>query len=159
MSTGPDEPESQISRNPVLLEIPSTFAMLELVDRITAHFGQIAGLDEDSAHGMGVAVREAVVNGIKHGNGCDERKRVRVEYALATNAVQRLVVVRVRDEGDGFEMESLPDPLADENVAATSGRGIFLIRAFMDDVQVYRMPGGGTEIHMAKAIEKPPSEH
>ncbi len=133
--------------------------MLKLVDGVTEQFGQIAGLDEDGLHALGIAVREAVVNGIKHGNECDERKRVRVEYAVVHNAVQRRVVVRVRDEGHGFEIEGLADPLALENVGLTSGRGILLIRSFMDDVEVRRVTGGGTEITMAKAIQGAYSQH
>jgi serine/threonine-protein kinase RsbW len=128
--------------------------MLELVDRVTEQFSEIAGFDEDATHDLGIAVREAVVNGMKHGNGWDERKRVRLEYAIANDPAQRRVVVRVRDEGDGFELKSLADPIADENLGATGGRGIFLIRTFMDDVRVHTMPEGGTEITMAKAIEK-----
>ena len=130
--------------------------MLKLVDAVTEHFGQIAGLDEDGVHGLGVAVREAVVNGIKHGNECNEHKRVHVEYAVVHNSVQRRVVVRVRDEGHGFEMDGLADPLAPENVGLTSGRGILIVRSFMDDVEVRRMPGGGSEITMTKAIQGPP---
>ena len=126
--------------------------MLKLVDHASEQFGQMAGLDEDAVHGLGAAIREAVVNAIKHGNGADRRKRVRVEYDVATDHAQPQVVVRVHDEGAGFDAEHLADPLAPENVAVTSGRGVFLMRAFMDDVQVRRLPAGGTEIVMAKAI-------
>ena len=126
--------------------------MLKLVDHVSEQFGQIAGLDEDAVHGFGVAVREAVINAIKHGNGADQRKRVRVEYDVAKDPAQPQVVVRVHDEGAGFDSEHLPNPLAPENVSVTSGRGIFLMRAFMDDVQVRQLPAGGTEIVMAKAI-------
>jgi serine/threonine-protein kinase RsbW len=133
--------------------------MLKLVDDVTEHFGQIAGLDEDEVHGLGVAVREAVVNGIKHGNEGDQRKRVRVEYAVAHDAAQRRVVVHVRDEGHGFEIEGVADPLAAENIGLASGRGILLIRSFMDDVAVRRVPGGGTEITMAKTIQGASLQH
>ena len=128
--------------------------MLKLVDHVSEQFGQIAGLDEDAVHGLGIAVREAVINAIKHGNGADQRKRVRVEYDVAKDPAQPQVVVRVHDEGAGFDSEHLPNPLAPENVSVTSGRGIFLMRTFMDDVQVRQLPAGGTEIVMAKAINR-----
>jgi serine/threonine-protein kinase RsbW len=64
------------------------------------------------------------------------------------------VVVRVRDEGSGFDMTGVPDPLAPENISETSGRGIFLMRALMDDVQVHHLPAGGTEIVLAKTINR-----
>ena len=152
MSTGPAAPTSHIAGESVLLEISSTFDMLKLVDAVSEQFGHMAGLDEDSVHWLAVAVREAVVNGIKHGNAGDNRKRVRVEYTIASGDSRPSVVVRVRDEGPGFTVESLADPLAPENVSETSGRGLFLIRTFMDDVQVRPAADGGCEVVMAKAI-------
>jgi serine/threonine-protein kinase RsbW len=152
VSNDPAAPTSHIAGESVLLEISSTFEMLKLVDHVSEQFGQMAGLDEDSMHHLGVAVREAVVNGIKHGNAGDKRKRVRVEYTVANGDPRPSVVVRVRDEGQGFDAEALADPLAPANLEGTSGRGLFLIRTFMDDVQVRPAAGGGTEVVMAKAI-------
>lgn len=126
---------------------------MKLVDHVTEEFGQSAGLDEDAVHCLAIAVREAVVNGIKHGNGCDEGKRVRIEYAVA-DAPQARVVVRVCDEGRGFEVERVADPLAPENVSLTGGRGVFLMRSFMDDVDVRPAAGGGTEVVMTKALSR-----
>ena len=138
----------------VLLDISSTFEMLRLVDQVSEQFGQMAGLDEDEVHRLGVAVREAAINAMKHGNHCDHRKRVRVEYAVPFDPARPRVVVRVRDEGSGFDISRLVDPLAPENISGTSGRGIFLMRTFMDDVQVHALPSGGTEIVLAKAINR-----
>jgi len=138
----------------VLLEIPSTFEMLKVVDFLSEQFARIAGLDEDGAHCLGIAVREAVVNAMKHGNRNDVRKRTRVEFAAWVDLPQPRVVVRVRDEGSGFDMTGVRDPLAPENISETSGRGIFLMRALMDDVQVHHLPAGGTEIVLAKTINR-----
>ena len=146
-------PMSETAKS-VRLEIPSTFEMLKVVDLISEQFAQIAGLDEDEAHCLGVAVREAVVNAMKHGNRNDFRKRTCVEYAARIDLAQPRVVVRVRDEGNGFDMTGVPDPLAPENISGTSGRGIFLMRSLMDDVQVHHLPAGGTEIVLAKAINR-----
>ena len=148
----PGAPIASVTGTGALLDISSTFDMLTLVDPVSEAFGRLAGLDEESVHHLGVAVREAVVNGIKHGNDGDPGKRVRVGYGIANDGARRRVVVRVHDEGAGFDAEHLADPLAPENVAVTSGRGVFLMRTFMDDVQVRRLPAGGTEIVMAKAI-------
>jgi serine/threonine-protein kinase RsbW len=152
VSNDPAALASHIAGKSVLLEISSEFEMLRLVDDVSEQFGQMAGLDEDSVHWLGVAVREAVVNGIKHGNAGDKRKRVRVEYTVVNGDPRPRVVVRVRDEGPGFDVAELADPLAPENVSGTSGRGLFLIRTFMDDVQVRPAADGGTEVVMAKAI-------
>lgn len=138
----------------VLLDISSTFEMLRLVDQVSEQYGQMAGLDEDGVHGLGVAVREAAVNAMKHGNRCDHHKRVRIEYAAPVDSARPRVVVRVCDEGNGFDTNSLSNPLAPENILETSGRGILLMRTLMDDVQVHVLPSGGTEIVLAKAINR-----
>jgi serine/threonine-protein kinase RsbW len=81
---------------------------------------------------------------VKHGNRQDPRKHVRVEFEIVNSQVPPQMVVRVRDEGDGFDMHAVPDPCQPDTVVGTGGRGVFLIRAFMDDVQVREAPGGGT---------------
>ena len=138
----------------VLLDISSTFEMLKLVDQVSEQYGQMAGLDEDGVHGLRVAVREAAVNAMKHGNRCNHHKRVRIEYTVPIDPARPRVVVRVSDEGNGFDLNSLSNPLAPENISETGGRGIFLMRTFMDDVQVHALPSGGTEIVLAKAINR-----
>jgi len=141
------------SGNRVVIEISSTIDMLKLVDHVSEEFAQLAGFDEDSVHCLAVAVREAVVNGIKHGNTGDERKQVRVEYTRSDSPYP-CVVVRVRDEGHGFDVNEVADPLAPENLSATGGRGVFLMRSFMDDVHVQRTAGSGTEIVMIKSLNQ-----
>jgi len=145
--------EGPPSSGRVVLEISSTIEMLRLVDHVSENFAQLAGLDEDSVHCLAVAVREAVVNGIKHGNTYDERKQVRVEYTCS-DAPYPCVMVRVRDEGSGFDVGAVADPLAPENLSATGGRGVFLMRSFMDDVHVQRSGDSGTEIVMIKSLNR-----
>ena len=77
---------------------------------------------------------------------------MRVGYGIVNDGARRRVVVRVHDEGDGFDADTLADPLAAGHVATTSGRGLFLMRAFMDDIRVHAVPGGGTEIVMEKVV-------
>jgi serine/threonine-protein kinase RsbW len=99
---------------------------------------------------VGVAVRESVINAIKHGNRNDTTKHVFVEFHLDPAGDE--LHIRVRDEGPGFDPEEIADPLAPENLLKASGRGIFLIRSFMDDVRLQRAPEGGMEIRMVKRV-------
>jgi serine/threonine-protein kinase RsbW len=134
----------------VQLEISSCIEMLELVDQVTEQAASMAGFDADVAHGVSVAVREAVANGIKHGNAGDERKHVRIEYEVARDESRSTIVVRIRDEGAGFEIGAVAHPRALDDVSSTSGRGLLLMRAFMDDVDAHRAKGGGAEIVLRK---------
>ena len=142
-----------IRGNSVHLDFRSTFDMLDLVQVVSDHVGRQAGLDEEALHWVGVAVRESVINAIKHGNGNDAGKRVHVEFTpLETAAPPQGIVIRVRDEGPGFDPSTLPDPLAPENLLKASGRGIFLMRSFMDELTLRRAPEGGMEVVMVKRV-------
>ena len=126
--------------------------MLDFVQVASDHLGRLAGLDDDALHWVGVAVRESVINAIKHGNRDDEQKHVYVEFTPLSNSTPSGIAIRVRDEGPGFDPESIPDPLAPENVLKSSGRGIFIIRTFMDEMVLKRAPEGGMEVVMVKRV-------
>lgn len=134
----------------VRIEFGSAFDMADFVQVVSDHLGRMIGLDEDQLHWVGVAVREAVVNAIKHGNKNDAAKRVVVEFTTSPPANPDEMAIRIEDQGEGFDPETLADPLAPENILKSSGRGIFLVRNFMDDVALRRVPGGGMEIRMVK---------
>ena len=134
----------------VRLDFDSTFEMLDLVQVVSDHIARLAGLDEEARHWVNVAVRESVINAIKHGNRNDTRKRVHVEFTPLDAKAPRGVLIRVRDEGPGFDPDSVPDPLAPENLLKGSGRGIFLIRSFMDEMVLQRAAEGGMEMVMVK---------
>lgn len=138
----------------VRIEFGSAFDMLDFVQVVSDYIGRMAGLDDDSLHWVSVAVRECVVNAIKHGNQNDESKRVVVEFSPVPPHDPEELVIRVEDEGDGFDPEELPDPLAPENILRSSGRGIFLIRSFMDDVRLQRGQHRGMEIRMVKKVPR-----
>lgn len=138
----------------VRLEFSSAFDMLDFVQVVSDYIGRMAGLDEDQLHWVGVAVRESIVNAIKHGNRNDQSKRVLVEFSPVPAHEPDELVIRVRDEGEGFDPDQLADPLAPENIMKSSGRGIFLIRNFMDEVLLQRAPGRGMEIHMVKKVKR-----
>ena len=136
----------------VRLEFTSAFEMLDFVQVVSDHVSRGIGMDDDSAHWISVAIRESVINAIKHGNRNDSTKRVFVEFETTRASVPELAI-RVRDQGEGFDPEQLADPLAPENLLKSSGRGIFLIRNFMDDVRLQRAPEGGMEIRMVKRVQ------
>ncbi len=126
--------------------------MLDLVQALSDHMGQVGKLDEDSAHWVGVAVRESVINAIKHGNKEDDKKRVSVEFRFEPIEEPTQFVVRILDQGEGFNPVEVADPLEPENLLKSSGRGIFFMRSFMDDVTLRTAPEGGTEVRMVKKL-------
>jgi serine/threonine-protein kinase RsbW len=139
--------------NIVRLEFTSTFEMLDFVQVVSDHLARGVGLDEDSMHWVSVAIRESVINAIKHGNRNDAGKRVFVEFETATRAEVPELAIRIRDQGEGFDPDQVANPLDAENLLKSSGRGIFLIRNFMEDVELQRAPEGGMEIRMVKRVQ------
>jgi serine/threonine-protein kinase RsbW len=97
-----------------------------------------------------MAVRECMVNAVVHGNRYSSHKRVHLEI-YSTRAQ---ITITIGDEGSGFDLKSLPDPLAPENLLRQSGRGILLIRAFMDEFDLHPRVGGGTEVRLVKRLNK-----
>jgi len=136
----------------VRLQIPSNFELLDVIQVASDRLAVLAGLDEDAVHWIGVAVRESVINAIKHGNRGDYGKLVTVEFSLAPAAKPTEFVVRVLDQGEGFDLQDVADPLAPENILKSSGRGIFFMRSFMDDVVMRRASEGGMEVRMVKKL-------
>jgi serine/threonine-protein kinase RsbW len=138
----------------IRIEFGSAFDMVDFVQVVSDYVGRMAGLDDDALHWVSVAVRESVVNAIKHGNQNDESKRVTVEFTPVPPHDPQELVIRVEDEGEGFDPEEIADPLAPENILKSSGRGIFLIRSFMDDVELQRGKHRGMQIRMVKKVAR-----
>jgi serine/threonine-protein kinase RsbW len=136
--------------SPVRLDVGSSLDMLDLVQAVSDCFGRAAGLGDDAMHWVDVAVRESVINAITHGNDSDDGKRVHIEFTLLNDSGNPGVAIRVRDEGTGFDPDGLPDCCAPENLLKRNGRGIFLIRSFMDELVLRRAPEGGMELLMVK---------
>jgi serine/threonine-protein kinase RsbW len=134
----------------IRLEFTSRFEMLEFVQVVCDHVSRAAGLDDDSVHWVSVALRECVINAITHGNRSDATKMVFVDFETDEDAAVPAVMIRVRDQGEGFDPELVANPLDPENLLKSNGRGIFLIRSFMDDVELRRLREGGMEIRMTK---------
>jgi serine/threonine-protein kinase RsbW len=126
-------------------------SVLESVDKAEEFVIQEAskvGFDEDQQHQIGMAVRECTVNAVVHGNRYSKTKKVHLDIERSNGAL----TVIIGDEGDGFDLSSLPDPLAPENLLRQSGRGLLLIRTFMDDFDLHPRPGGGTEVRLVKHL-------
>ena len=104
-----------------------------------------AGFDDEEIMKISMAVREAAVNAVLHGNAYDPNKKV----TLAFERTPRDLVIVIRDQGKGLDAGMIPDPL--ENLMKTSGRGIFLIRSFMDVVEIHPSQTG-TELRMIKHV-------
>lgn len=132
------------------ITISSRFENIELVQVIAEHLCETAGLDEDGSHWIGMAVREAVANAIKHGNKLDVSKKVNASFTLRGPELE----IAISDEGAGFDPDKISDPLNPQNLMKTSGRGIFYMRTFMDAVQYSFLPGGGTSLVMTKNLAK-----
>jgi len=136
----------------VRLQIHSNFDMVDFVQVVSDRVGQLAGLDEDTVHWIGVAVRESVINAIKHGNREDAGKLVTVEFTFTPIAGPDELMIRVLDQGEGFDPDTVANPLDPANVLKSSGRGIFFMRSFMDDVVLRRGAEGGMEVRMVKKL-------
>jgi serine/threonine-protein kinase RsbW len=126
------------------LVLPSRLEELERVDEASLRCARLAGLDEGRSTEVAIAVVEAVTNAIMHGNRQDENKIVRVKYACSPGTVR----VVVHDEGSGFDLSCLLDPTDPERCMRCSGRGIYIMRHVMDDVE-FDM-SNGTTVTMTK---------
>jgi serine/threonine-protein kinase RsbW len=133
------------------LTIGSRFEFLELVGSVTKQVSELGAFDEDSANWIELAIREAVINAIKHGNRMDATKSVEITYTLDESSLG----VSIRDSGEGFDFQHLPDPLSPENLLNPNGRGIFYMKTFMDEVEFGRHPKGGTLVRLSKRRSDP----
>lgn len=106
------------------------FDELNHLDPMVDELCAIAGLDDEKKAGLMLCVSEAVTNGMLHGNAMDEDKVIRI-HAVASPGEVRFTV---RDEGSGFDPDAVPDPLEEDNLLKTSGRGVFLMRTYCDEV-------------------------
>jgi len=120
--------------------------LVDFVHETTEKLAALAGCDEEESLNAAIAVREAVINAVAHGNKKDPARRVEVHFKVRPGKVE----VRVRDEGEGFDPASTPDPTAGDNRLKTTGRGLLLIRAFVDDVAFRYREGRGMELALVK---------
>lgn len=130
--------------------LDSTLDSVDVAEQSVLREAQELGFDEDDLHRIGMSVRECMVNAVVHGNRYNARKKVHLKV---TRSPERLEIV-IADEGEGFDISSLPDPLANENLLRHSGRGLLLIQAFMDEFQMRVREPRGAEVRMVKYAAK-----
>ena len=134
----------------VEVTLESDLKNLEVVEEIVRRVAGTAGFGEESEHQIEMAVHESMINAIWHGNKNDASKSVWLRFEIYKDRLE----IRVRDQGNGFNITEVPDPCSAENLLRVSGRGIYLIRTFMDEFRVERLPGSGTEVTLVKRIEQ-----
>jgi serine/threonine-protein kinase RsbW len=137
-------PENSI----VEVTLESDLKNVEVAEEITLRVAGTAGFDEDEQHRIEMAVHETMINAIWHGNKNDPSKTVWLQFKIHPDRLE----IRIRDQGNGFDPHQIPDPLKSDNLLNVSGRGIFLIRAFMDELRVENLNGSGTEVTMVKRL-------
>ena len=128
------------------LVLPSHIEAVADAAAAVTDFIRNCGVSEELSFGIEMAVRESVTNAMVHGNQEDESKSVEVIFNCHDDELE----IEVRDQGEGFDPASVPDPTNAENLLKTSGRGIFLMRTFMDEIEWRNRPEGGTAVRMTK---------
>jgi len=140
-------PPSQ-DAGPIRMSLSSRFENIELAQHLCGKLLDGREVSEETKHWLLMALREGLANAIKHGNRQDTSKRIHLEMDVVGSNLQ----ISIRDEGEGFDPGAVDDPLAPENRLKTSGRGIFYMKTFMDDVRFRRVEGGGMEIVLTKNL-------
>jgi serine/threonine-protein kinase RsbW len=141
-------PSSSSETGPIRMSLSSRFENIEMAQHLCGKLLEGWDLNEETTHWILMALREALANAIKHGNNQDLAKRVHLEMDVKDHTLR----IRIRDEGTGFDPGKVVDPLAPENRFKTSGRGIFYMKTFMDEVRFSRADGGGMEIVLTKDL-------
>lgn len=130
------------------LVLGSRFCNIEVAERTFLDLCAQACCDEEEAYWVVTALREALANAVRHGNRLQVERKVRVDYVLDRGNV----TIQVEDEGEGFDPSSIPDPTEADNLLRPTGRGIFYMRQFMNQVEFGRTPAGGTSVRMVKKL-------
>jgi len=136
-----------MTKHKVSYTLDSTLETVENAEQTASQLATDAGFDEDEVMRIAMAVREAAVNAVLHGNCYDPQKKVTLNFEMTSDDL----VITIRDQGCGLDVNKIPDPLAPDNLLKSSGRGIFLIRSFMDEVHIHPSQTG-TEIKLVKHV-------
>ena len=128
------------------LVLPNHIEAIADAAAAAAYFVKSCGAGEEVAFEIDVAIREAVTNAVVHGNQRDETKTVEITFSRSSDALE----IEVKDQGCGFDPDGVPDPTDPANIMKTSGRGVFLMRNFVDEVEWFRRPEGGMTVRMVK---------
>jgi len=137
--------KTPISRSMVVGSVPS--AIFGVCSRLLSEL-EANNFSEEDIFAVHLSLQEAFLNGISHGNKMDLDKGVKIDYLVGSDKVE----ISMMDEGDGFDPESVPDPRCEENLYKSKGRGLLLMRSYMDTVK-FNERGNG--VHMVRYKEKP----
>jgi serine/threonine-protein kinase RsbW len=137
-----------IPGNTVEVSLGSSFEYLDLLQALTDSITSMMGFDTDTSYWIGMSVRESVINAMSHGNKLDISKKVDIRYEISDGQL----AIQVDDQGNGFDPQSIADPLDPQNLLKPSGRGIFYMRSFMDEVLMCKRPEGGMQLRMMKRL-------
>jgi len=132
------------------MTLSSRVELANLVHAAAEEVCRLAGIDEDTMMNLGLALREATVNAIKHGNRMVEDKPVLVGFDLKADRLE----VSIKDQGSGFDFDHTADPRLPENIEKTNGRGLFLMRHFVDEVRYTHVPGSGTTVSLVVKLPR-----
>ena len=135
------------------LTIPSRLEALDAVQHLVEQAAKEFNLTDEIAYWIELSVSESMINAIRHGNKSDPTKAASLKISSDGHAIE----VIVEDEGKGFNLEDLADPTDAQNLLKPSGRGILIIRSFMDEVNLSTREGGGTRLQMIKKLPGSPS--
>jgi len=132
----------------IQLIVPSRIESLAVINAVAEEVSNQLDFDEEARNAITISVVEAGTNAIEHGNGWDAGKPTEIVFRQENGAL----VILVRDQGKGFDAEDLADPLAKENMFAERGRGVYILRSFMDEVDFEYRAGRGTECRLVKYL-------
>jgi len=138
-----------LSEKIYIKEIESNPDLLPELDEFILNIAKEAGLDSDQTNSLSISFSEAASNSILHGNKCDPNKKVRIKVEIDSNNL----IITIKDEGKGFDMASVPDPTKPENILKDSGRGIHIMKSYLNDLR-YNFTVDGTETILTIKLNK-----
>jgi serine/threonine-protein kinase RsbW len=127
--------------------LDSTLESVDHAEQVALELARESGFGEEDLDRIGMSVRECMVNAVVHGNRYNANKKVQ----LSLTRTPEKLIIRVSDQGEGFDPDDVPDPVASDNLLRHSGRGVFLMRTFMDELHVRRLQAG-TEVTLVKNV-------
>jgi serine/threonine-protein kinase RsbW len=140
-------------RETVELCIPSRTEHLALVNRVAEEIAEQLSMTQDDRDAVATSVIEAATNAIQHGNRNDASKKVTIRFVVLPGRLE----VTVKDQGSGFDPDAVDDPLKPENLLRERGRGVYLIRAFMDEVRFSHRDKQGMAVRLVKYLTPAPT--
>lgn len=134
------------------VKLEGNLESVELAEELVLRIAVASGFDDENCHRIGMSIREGMINAVQYGSRLMRDKPVRMSVTLLADRLE----IHVTDSGRGFSLSDVPDPLAEENLLKSCGRGIFLMKAFMDEFDVRRSREGGAEIVLMKRLPTAP---